>query len=132
MDKIVSTIILVSVSIMLAVALSTYYAGIVKLFMGYEEISFDSAYAALRNGEAEIVLNFRNTGQGTLTVVAIEINSADLEPTGNNPFPLELPYGTNARLRLYASPDIFVSGVAYEVAIRTGSGRIYSKMVVMP
>jgi len=132
MDRIISTMILVSVSVALAVALSTYYTGLVNVFMRYEEVSFDLAYAALRDGEAEIVLNFRNTGQGALTVVAIEINGADLEPTGNNPFPLELPYGTKARLRLHASPEIFVSGVAYEVAIRTGSGRVYSKMVVMP
>lgn len=132
MDRIVSTVILVFVSVALAVALSTYYTGLVNLFMRYEEISFDSTYASVRGGQAEIVLIFRNTGQGALTVVAIEINGEDLEPTGNNPFPIELPYGTNARLRLHASPETFVSGVAYEVAIRTGSGRIYSKMVVMP
>ena len=67
-------------------AVSTYYTGLVNLFLRYEEISFDSAYAAMKNGQAEIVLSFRNTGQGKLTVVAIEINGADLEPTGNNPF----------------------------------------------
>ena len=98
MDSIVSTAILLTVTITLAIALSTYYDGLVHIFLRYEEISFDSAYAAMKNGQAEIVLSFRNTGQGKLTVVAIEINGADLEPTGNNPFPLELPYGTNARL----------------------------------
>jgi len=40
MDKVVSTIILVSVSIALAVVFSTYYAGFVKLFITYKEISF--------------------------------------------------------------------------------------------
>jgi len=132
MDRIVSTVILLSVTIALAVFLSTYYTDFVNLFMKYEEISFDYAYATVRNGQAEIVLNFRNTGQGKLTVVAIEINGADLEPTSNNPFPLELPYGTNARLRMHASQDTFRSGVTYEVAIRTDSGGIYSRTVVMP
>jgi len=50
MDRIVSTIILVTVSVALAVALSTYYTGLVIVFMRYEEISFDLAYAALRDG----------------------------------------------------------------------------------
>jgi len=132
MDKIVSTVILVSVTIALAIALSTYYSSFVALFMRYEEISFDYAYADVRNGQAEIVLNFKNTGQGKLTVVALEINGVDLEPTSNSPFPLELPSGTNARLRLHGSLDTFRSGVAYEVAIRTASGRIYSRTVMMP
>jgi len=132
MDKIVSTVILVSFTIALAVTLSTYYAGFVNIFMRYEEIAFDYAYATIRNGQAEIVINFKNRGQCALTVVALEINGVDLEPTGNNPFPLELPSGTNARLRLHASLDTFRSGVAYEVAIRTASGHTYAKAVVMP
>ena len=64
--------------------------------------------------------------------MALVINGVDLEPTGTNPFPLELPYGTNAKLRLHASPETFVHGVTYEIAIRTNSGRTYAKAVVMP
>jgi hypothetical protein len=75
MDRIVSTVILLAVTITLAMAVSTYYAGLVNLFLRYEEISFDYAYAAVRNGQAEIVLNFRNTGQGKLTVVAIGLKA---------------------------------------------------------
>jgi len=132
MDRIVSTIILLSVTIALAMILSTYYTGFVNLFMNYEGISFDYAYALVKDGQAEIVIHFRNTGEGKLTVVALEINGVDLEPTGKSPFPLELPYGTNAMLRLHASPETFMSGVTYEVAIRTASGRTYTKTVVMP
>jgi hypothetical protein len=132
MDKIVSTVIIVAVTIALAVALSTYYSSIIALFTQYEEISFDSAYATVRDGKAEIVLNFKNTGPRALTVVDLEINGVDLEPTGDNPFPLELPSGTNARLGLDAGLDTFISGMIYEVAIRTASGGIYSRTVVMP
>jgi len=132
MNKIVSTVIIVSVTIALAIALSTYYASIVALFTQYEEISFDSAYATVRNGQAEIVLNFKNAGPRALTVVALDINGVDLEPTGDSPFPLELPSGTNARLGLDAGLDTFQSGLTYEVAIRTASGGIYSQTVVMP
>lgn len=132
MDKAVSSVILISVTVALAIALSSYYTGFVKLFMRYEEIGFDYAYATVKNGRAEIVVNFKNIGQGGLTVVALEINGIDLEPTGTNPFPIELPYGTNVRLRLDASPDTFRSGAVYEVAIRTASGGRYMKTVVMP
>ena len=132
MDKLISTAILTCVAVAMAIAIMTYYPGIVRSFLNYERLDFDYAYASVKDGQAEIVVNFKNTGQGALTVVALEINGVDLEPTGANPFPLELPYGTNAKLRLHASPETFVSGVTYEIAIRTNSGRTYAKAVVMP
>jgi hypothetical protein len=79
----------------------------------------DYAYATIKDGEAEIVISFQNTGGGKLTVVTLEINGIEMKPKGKNPFPLELPSGTKARLRLHASLDTFRNGVTYEVAIRT-------------
>ena len=64
MDRIISTIILVTVTIALALAISTYYAGLVNVFLKYEEISFDYAYASVRDGQAEIVVNFKIQGRG--------------------------------------------------------------------
>jgi hypothetical protein len=96
------------------------------------QLAFDYAYATVRGGQAEIVINFRNTGQGELTVVALEVNGIDLVPNGGSPFPLELPSGTRATLRLRAGLGTFVNGVTYEVAIRTASGGRYMKAVVMP
>jgi len=132
MDKLVSTLVLASVAVALAVAMMAYYPGFVRLFMRYEEIGFDYAYASIKDGQAEIVIRFRNIGEGKLTIVALEINGIAMEPKGNNPFPLELPSGTEARLRLHASLDTFRNGVTYEVAIRTASGGKYVKAVVIP
>ena len=132
MDKLISTLVLTSVAVALAVALMTYYPSIVRLFMRHEEIGFDYAYASIKGGQAEIVIRFRNIGEGKLTIVALEINGIELESKGNNPFPLEFPSGTEARLRLHASSDTFRNGVTYEVAIRTASGGRYVKAVVIP
>jgi len=132
MDRPISTLVLTSVAVTLAVALMAYYPGFVKLFMRHEEIGFDYAYASIKDGQAEIVIRFRNIGEGKLTVVALEINGIAMEPKGKNPFPLELPSGTEARLRLHASLDTFRNGVTYEVAIRTASGGRYVKAVVIP
>ena len=132
MDKLVSTLVLASVAVALAIALMVYYPSFVRLFIRYEELRFDHAYATVKDGEAEIVISFRNTGEGKLTVVALEINGIEMKPKGKNPFPLELPSGTKARLRLHASLETFRHGVTYEVAIRTASGGRYIKAVVMP
>jgi len=132
MDKLISTLVLTSVAVALAVALMAYYPGFVLLFLRYEEIGFDYAYASIKDNQAEIVINFRNIGEGKLTVVALEINGIKMEPNGMNPFPLELPSGTKARLRLHASLEAFRHGVTYEVAIRTASGGRYIKVVVIP
>jgi len=132
MDKLISTLILACVSVALAIALMTYYPGFVGRLMNYEQLSFDSAYASVKDGQAEIVIRFRNTGEGKLIIVALEINGVEMEPKGTNPFPLELPSGTEARLRLHAGLDTFRNGVTYEVAIKTASGGIYTKMVVIP
>jgi hypothetical protein len=132
MDKLVSTLVLASVAVALAIALMVYYPSFVRLFMRYEELRFDHAYATVKDGEAEIVISFENIGEGKLTVVALEINGIEMKPKGKNPFPLELPSGTKARLRLHASLETFRHGVTYEVAIRTASGGRYIKAVVIP
>jgi len=132
MDKLVSTLVLASIAVALAIALMVYYPSFVRLFMRYEELRFDYAYATIKDGEAEIVINFENIGEGKLTVVTLEINGIELESKGKNPFPLELPSGTKARLKLHASLETFRHGVTYEVAIRTASGGRYIKAVVMP
>jgi len=132
MDRAISTLVLASAAVALAVALMVYYPSFVRLFMKYEEIGFDYAYASVRDGQAELVIRFRNIGEGKLTIVALEINGVEMEPKGTNPFPLELPSGTEARLRLHASLDTFRNGVTYEVAIRTASGGKYVKAVVIP
>ena len=132
MDKLISTLLLTSAAVALAIVLMTYYPGLMLRFMNYEQLSFDYAYASVKDGQAEIVIRFRNTGEGKLTIVALEINGVEMEPKGTNPFPLELPSGSQARLRLHASLDTFKGGVTYEVAIRTDSGGIYVKAVVIP
>jgi hypothetical protein len=132
MDKLVSTLVLASVAVALAIALMVYYPSFVRLFIRYEELRFDHAYATVKDGEAEIVISFVNLGEGKLTVVALEINGIEMKPKGKNPFPIELPSGTKARLRLHASLETFRHGVTYEVAIITASRGRYIKAVVMP
>jgi len=132
MDKVISTLILASVAVALIIDLMTYYPSFVRLFMNYEQLSFDYAYASVKGSQAEIVIRFRNIGEGRLTIVALEINGVEMEPKGINLFPLELPLGSQAKLRLQASLDTFKSGVTYELAIRMASGGIYTKVVVKP
>lgn len=132
MDKLISTVILTCAAVALAIAVMTFYPGIVRSLLNYERLGFDYAYASVRDGQVEIVIRFRNIGEGKLTIVALEINGVELEPIGDSPFPLELPSGTEARLRLHASLDTFRNGVTYEVAIRTVSGDKYVKAVVIP
>jgi len=132
MDKLISTVILTCVAVTLAIAMMTYYPGIVRNLLNYERLGFDYAYASINDSKVEIVIRFRNIGEGKLTIVALEINGVELEPQGKNPFPLDIPSGTEARLRLHASLDTFRNGVTYEVAIRTASGSRYVKAVVIP
>jgi len=132
MDKLVSTLVLTSVVVTLAIVLMTYYLGFVPLFMGYEELSFDYAYNTVKDGQAEISIHFKNTGSTELTVVALMINGEELKPKGHNPYPLELPTGSEARLRLHAGLDTFMSGITYEVAIITVSGGKYVKAITIP
>jgi len=131
MDKMISTLVLASVIVALAIALMAYYPSFMRLFMNNEQLSFDYAYASVKDGQAETVIRFRNTGE-KLTIMALEINGVEMEPKGHNPFPLEFPSGSQARLRLHASVDTLRNGMTYEVAIRTASGGIYVKAVVIP
>ncbi|MBO3803808.1 MAG: hypothetical protein JTT11_08090 [Candidatus Brockarchaeota archaeon] len=132
MGKAVSTLILASVAVALALALAAYYPSLVNLFTRQEGLRFDHAYATVKDGQAEIVVHFKNVGGGKLTVIGLEVNGIEMVPKGKSPFPIELPSGTNARLGLHASLDTFKHGVTYEIAIITASGGRYVKAVVVP
>ena len=131
MDKVLSTVILAAVSVTLAIAVASYYKGLVGYFMRYEQLTFDSAYVTLTGDQAEITITFRNNEQSVITVTALEINGVEMMPSSTNPFPIELPTWTQARLNLNADSYTFKSGITYEVGIETGSGRVYTKDVVI-
>jgi hypothetical protein len=59
MDKVVSTLIFASAAVALAVVLTVYYSSFFRLFMRYEELMFDYAYATIKDDQAEIVIRFK-------------------------------------------------------------------------
>ncbi len=145
-STIIATIIIVSVSIVMAIAVAFWAMGIGSSFQKFEKVEFTSAYAdyyattpsAAGNYTVNIVL--KNSGTATATISNIMLNGRpwDTAYAGISQYNLvnqTLGVGaqtSNAKLFLPVDTTDWTHGSSVEVVIQTAAGRSYSNTVVLP
>lgn len=147
-STIIATIIIVSVSIVMAIAVAYWAMGIGGSFTKFEKVEFTSIYAdpqtAASPGNFTVYIVLKNTGSAAATIDTVFLNSRpwDTGYTGVTQYNLinqTLMAGaatTNARILLPLnvppeSPN-WSHGNSVEVQIHTSAGRTYSNTVVLP
>jgi hypothetical protein len=159
-STIIATIIIVSVSIVMAIAAAYWAMGIGQSLTKFERVEFTSIYADPQqdfngtvrqpdgnyfNGSAfTLYITLKNTGSNAATINNIFLNGrpyrtgyANVSETGLIDQTLIVGGSTsNAKIFLpYVPSDInnaWGHGNAVEVAIQTAAGRTYSNTVVLP
>jgi archaeal type IV pilus assembly protein PilA len=156
-STIIATIIIVSVSIVMAIAVGFWAMGIGNSFTKFEKVEFTSIYAdPQRNYNATIQQPDGNYFNGTAFTVYITLkNTGTAAATINNVFLNSRPYdsgydnitqsgivGTTLAVGQSLSPrglitlpissGIWSSGMSVQVEIQTAAGRSYSNTVVLP
>jgi archaeal type IV pilus assembly protein PilA len=159
-STIIATIIIVSVSIVMAIAAAYWAMGIGQAMQQFERVEFTSIYSdpqqnfngTIRqpdgnyfNGTAfTVYLTLKNTGSAAATINNIFLNGRPYRTGYANVSEIGLidqtltvgGYTDNARIFLpYNGPgidNVWGHGNAVEVVIQTAAGRSYSKTVVLP
>ena len=137
-SPVVATVILVAIAIVIAIAVAFWASGLVGVFTRFEKIEITAAYATSTN---RVTLMVKNTGSATASIDDIYVNGVpcqggcNLEINGSSP-PFTLNPGEWANVTLTSPPSAvgssFVSGVTYEVAVHTASGKTYPAAVLIP
>ena len=143
-STIIATIIIVSVSIVMAIAVAFWATGIGNSFTKFEKVEFISIYADPptldnpKNYTVNIVL--KNTGSAAATISNIFLNSRPWDKgyvgvTQVNLVNQTLVVGAStvdAMIFLPSDSPNWSHGNSVEVVIQTAAGRSYSNTVVLP
>ena len=134
-SPVVATVILVAIAIVIAIAVAFWATGLVGIFTRYEKIEITAAYY---NTTGQVILIVRNTGSADATIDDVYINGRPSSVAGFSvkvvkdegaKIPLTFKIGESATLSVNGT---FVSGVTYELAVHTASGKTYPVAVLIP
>jgi len=158
-STIIATIIIVSVSIVMAIAVAYWAMGIGNSFTKFEKVEFTNIYAdppMIGNGNFTVYLTLKNTGSAAATISNIYLNSRPYDTAYDNiltqtklnsTYLIDQPLvgqtiavGQTLVGRMFLPTNatglsgnpIWSSGSSIEVQIQTAAGRSYSNTVVLP
>jgi len=145
-SPVMATVILVAIAIVIAIAVAFWATGLVGVFTRFEKIEITAAYYQVGTG---VILRVKNTGSASATIDDIYVNGI---PEGQTNYQIVAPPsgasctigagavnatcapGQAVEIRVTALPDgsSFTSGVTYEIAVHTASGKTYPAAVLIP
>ena len=138
-SPVMATVILVAIAIVIAIAVAFWATGLVGVFTRFEKIEISAAYAT---SSSKVTLIVKNTGSAAASIDDIYVNGipcqggCGLQINKSSTLPFTLTPGQHANITLTKPPsavgDSFVSGVTYEVAVHTASGKTYPAAVLIP
>ncbi|MEM4497754.1 MAG: archaellin/type IV pilin N-terminal domain-containing protein [Nitrososphaerota archaeon] len=132
-SPVVATVILVAIAIVIAIAVAFWATGLVGIFTRYEKIEITAAYYDPQANGGGVVLIVRNTGSADATIDDVYVNGRPSSIAGFQADisggRLLLTVGKNATITVTGN---FVSGVTYELAVHTASGKLYPVAVLIP
>jgi archaeal type IV pilus assembly protein PilA len=159
-STIIATIIIVSVSIVMAIAVAYWAMGIGQSFQKFEKVGFANPYAdppTFDNGNFTVYVTLRNTGSATATITDILLNGRPWstayeniiqESKVNGAFQVPpvslvnqtLSVGQTLVGRIFLPTNatgpsgsaMWSSGSSIEIQIDTAAGNTYSNTVVLP
>jgi len=131
-SPVVATVILVAIAIVIAIAVAFWASGLVGIFTRFEKLEVTAAYATT---SSQVTLVVRNTGSAPATIDDIYVNG---QPSSTAGVDITCtPISVNQTMTPGASTTCtlsgtFTSGVTYEFAVHTASGKTYPTAVLIP
>jgi hypothetical protein len=136
-------------AIVIAIAVAFWASGLVGIFTRFEKVEIRTAYAEVNNVQYVIHLDIANTGSADVTIDDIYINGkpSSFYQNVNIQFgggcgdlasdkPVSLPAGKRLTPACTINVDMgtspFTSGTTIEVAVHTGTGKLYPAAVLLP
>ena len=150
-SPVIATVILVAIAITVAVAVAYWIGGITGQYTQFEKIEVSTAYASGNATHWDVTLNLKNTGTTQASVTDVFVNAKSYADYGSGNIVViaggaTLPAtgylvlsGATGKIVVSidktpspASSYSWSSGTTIEVALHTGAGNTYMKMVTLP
>jgi len=137
LSPVIATVILVSVTIVVAVAVSYWMGGIAGLYTRFEKIEISKAYAVKEtDGNFTITIELQNSGSADATINYVLLNGRPLSDVGatiNATLPLTINVGKSAPLTITLPVSLgFQSGTTIDLKFHSASGKDYPQMLTLP
>jgi len=138
---VIATVILVSVTIVVAVAVSYWMGGIAGIYTRFEKIEISSCYAVkdTANGQYNITVTLKNSGSQDATVTDIMLNGKPLSQYAvaqiNSTLPTtgqSIAIGQSGTLYIYIRTSVYEAGTTLDLKFRTAAGKEYPQMLTLP
>lgn len=137
-SPVIATVILVSVTIVVAVAVAYWMSGIAGLYTRFEKIEISSASPSKdAQGNYTITISLRNSGSADATVISALVNGkalTDYSPaiTSDLGTGLAINSGKTGTIHLYIQGTVFAQGTTVEIKLHTAAAMDYPVMVTLP
>ena len=148
-SPVVATVILVAIAIVIAIAVAFWATGLVGIFTRFEKVEIRTAYATVQGDQYQITLDIANTGSADVTIDDIYINGKpssfyrnvniqfnggckDLASNKTVSLPAGERLGEACTITVNMGRPPFMPGTTIEVAVHTGTGKLYPAAVLLP
>ena len=153
-SPVMATVILVAIAIVIAIAVAFWATGLVGIFTRFEKVEVRAAYAEVSTSDTSpsyvINLDIANTGSADVVIDDIYINGkpssayADVDiqfgggcsALGEEGGTVSLKAGevmeNTCTITVASGTAPFTSGTTIEVAVHTGTGKLYPAAVLLP
>jgi flagellin-like protein len=137
-SPVMATVILVAIAIVIAIAVAFWASGLVGVFTRFEKLEITSAYYVKDEG---VKLTVRNTGSADASIDNIFVNGRPCDGgcggVPNPDSPKTIAVGESETITVGNPPsgvtdNEWKSGVTYEIAVHTASGKTYPVSVLIP
>ncbi|MCD6324902.1 type IV pilin [Candidatus Bathyarchaeota archaeon] len=150
LSPVIATVILISVTIVVAVSVAYWMGSIASGYTSFEQIELPTVYAAWNSSSSQwkVTIKLKNTGSADATIDNLFINNIPLsdydgnatlvyDSTSYTTQSVEIPLSKGAEITLYlylnqSQSNGFTAGTRVDLKIHTAAGRDYPAQVKLP
>ena len=142
LSPVIATVILISVTIVVAVSVAYWMGSIASGYTSFEQIELPTVYASWDStaNNWTITIKLKNTGSADATVDNVFINGIPYDDYSENvslsqSLPISISKGNEATLYIslnQSSSQGFTAGTRVDLKIHTAAGREYPAQVKLP
>jgi len=144
LSPVIATVILVSVTIVVAVAVSYWMGGIAGLYTRFEKVEITSCYAVKGTMNYTVTVELKNSGSADATINYVLINGKPVSEWGNRTdyptlknivvrdLPLTLVLGRSEKIYIDINVTLFESGTTLDLKFHSAAGKDYPQMLALP
>ena len=150
LSPVIATVILVSVTIVVAVAVAYWMGGIAGLYTRFEKIEITSAYAVKDTSSPynyTVTVALKNSGSQDASIIYVLVNGKPSDQYsgsitvawttdgGSGSLPqnsMSIPVGKSGTITLEIDPGLYQAGTTLDLQFHSAAGKNYPQMLSLP